>query len=359
MHIAVIRHSIRNRGGDKLILNYCTYLVQIGHTVEYWTNEIKTHFQIDQRICIRQIPIPGILGTLLFTLVYRFKTDIVLVDLVLMACAAHVRNRERALYLAQDYDVSYYKSRLLKNFTDCCYHLCFQRFKIPTISVAEGLSTTLQRYKPAQLTTIPNGVDLTVFFKNTSSPFGTHRKRKHVILLFARHDHRKGLDIGIKCIEELSKIRQHNDWEVWTIGEEVTGFTNTNILLKNFGFITTDIGLRDILSAADIYLIPSRGEGLSLLLLQALACECCVVTTTASSIIEHEQNGLVSPIEDYELLAKNLNCAMDDHELQNRLKKDAQLLAQKFSLEKSCEKFEQTLISVITNKGKDEFLCKS
>ena len=50
MKIAVVRHSIRNRGGDKVVLDYCGYLVSQGHEVDFWTNEINTQFQIDWRI---------------------------------------------------------------------------------------------------------------------------------------------------------------------------------------------------------------------------------------------------------------------------------------------------------------------
>jgi glycosyltransferase involved in cell wall biosynthesis len=104
--------------------------------------------------------------------------------------------------------------------------------------------------------------------------------------------------------------------------------------------------LRNILNASDIYLMPSRSEGLSLLLLQALACQCIVVATTASYIIQDEINGLVSPIEDWQVLAHNLNRVMNEPDLRDRLKQNARPLAEQFSFEKCFQSLEETLKSI-------------
>ena len=72
-------------GGDRLVLADCAYLVQQGHEVVYWTNEVNTYFFIDQRIQLKRIPLPGIVGTVLFTIFTKFRADLVLVDLVVMS----------------------------------------------------------------------------------------------------------------------------------------------------------------------------------------------------------------------------------------------------------------------------------
>ena len=114
MKIIVIRHSIRNRGGDRLILDYLSYLTQKGHEIVYWTNEINTHFTIDPKIQIQKIPVPGILGTILLALFSKLKTDMLMVDLVVMAFFASLFKKNKILYLAQDDDVSYHKLFVIK-----------------------------------------------------------------------------------------------------------------------------------------------------------------------------------------------------------------------------------------------------
>lgn len=338
MRVTIIRHSIRNRGGDKLTLDYANYLIKKGYSIAYWTNEVNTHLYIDPKIIIKKIPIPGILGTIIFAFFSKFKSDVVIVDLILVACLAYFRNGKKVFYVAADYDVKYYKSNILIKFTEFCYRLAFKKFNIRAIAVSKGLFHILQKYQPKNLTIISNGVDLHIYYKDTSSSYNNQKTHPYVILLFAREDYRKGLDIGEKAIEEMSKIRNTQDWEVWTIGSAKINLSN-NIKVKSFGFINTDENLKDILSVADIYIVPSRSEGLSFLLLQALACECAIVSTTAAHIIDHEINGLISPVEDWKSLANNLNTILENDALRVKLQKNARSLSEKYSLENSCKKF--------------------
>ena len=341
MNIHIVRHSIRNRGGDKLVLDYCAYLVQKGHQVVYWTNEVNTSFPIDPLIQIRMIPFKGVLGTILFTAFSRVNSDVVLVDLVMMALFVSFRNRKSTVYLAQDYDVSYHRSGIIKGLVEFAYRSVLDRMQIRTISVSEGLSQKLQKYDPKKLSTIPNGVDLNRFHRDSRTPYTAKREKPFVILLFARGDHRKGLDIGIKSLVYLLEIPATPGWELWTIGTEHVEIPGVPV--KDFGFLDSDEKLRDILSAVDIYLVPSRSEGLSLLLLQALACACAVVSTEASSIIQNNINGLISPIEDAGALARNLHQVMADDALRSKLNKNARILAEQFSFQHSCQQFEATL----------------
>lgn len=348
MHITIIRHSIRNRGGDRLVLDYLSFLMEKGHEVIYWTNEVSTTFPIHPKINIRRIPYPGILGTMFFTFIKKFNTDLVLVDLVIMASLTACRNRAKLICLAQGYDVGYYKSRLLRGLTHFCYRLAFKKLRIPVIAVSEQLATQLKRYELSKIWIIPNGVDLNLYYPDKNSTYIQCKKKPFTIVLFVRNDFAKGLDIGKKALEELWRLRQTQDWEVWTIGDESIEFNG--ILVRNLGFISSDEELKNVLSAADIYLIPSRSEGLSLLLLQALACQCAIVTTAASSIIEHEMNGLVSPIEDWKGLAQNLNRVMENAALRERLQKKGRELAEQYDLKKSCQKFEEALLNFSKDK---------
>ena len=349
MRISVVRHSIRNRGGDRLVLDYLAYLVKQRHDITYWTNEVNTHFAIDPKIEIRKIPFPGILGTILFTLLTGFKTEVILVDLVVMAGFASLRNKKKILYLAQDYDISYHKSTFIKTFVGFCYRFALHTMGVRTISVSQGLTDKLKQYDPKHLSTIPNGVNLNFFFRDQNSKFSTKKDKFFSILLFAREDYRKGLDIAKKSLEHLRQLRPGTDWEVWTIGSEKIELPG--ITIKNWGLLKSDEDMKAILSAADIYLVPSRSEGLSLLLLQAIACECAIVTTAASTIIQNECTGLVSPIEDWKSLADHLNRVLSDTDLRKKLMHNSRILAQEYSLDKSCRKFEEELLLFVPHRN--------
>ncbi|MBF0532470.1 MAG: glycosyltransferase family 4 protein [Candidatus Omnitrophica bacterium] len=339
MYLTLIRHSIRNRGGDRLILDYCRHLLSQGYRIEYWTNEINTYFPFSDGIQIKKIPFPGILGTMMFTLSTRFKSDFVIVDLVLMACLASIRNRGRVIYIAQDYDVTYYRPAVLRQLTEDCYRRALKKWSIPTISVSEGLTQVLSQYEPSHLITVPNGVDLHIFSRNKNSDYRRYKTKPVTVLVFSRDDYRKGLDVAEKAVAELAQMQPQNDWEIWTIGPAKMKVP-ASVAIKEFGFIKSDEELRDLLSAVDIFLIPSRSEGLSLLLLQALACGCAIVTTSASTIIQDGLNGLVSPIEDPGSLAKNLNRVIDDPQLRENLQHKARELSLRYDQSQSFKKIE-------------------
>ncbi len=349
MKITIIRHSIRNRGGDRLVLEYLNYLIQKGHSITYWTNEVNTHFPINSNICIKKIPLPGVPGTILFMLLNKFHSDVLIVDLVVMAYFASFRNKNKILYLAQDYDVFYHRSSYLKNFTEFAYHQVLHRLTIATIAVSQGLTDQLKKYSPVNLTTIPNGIN-TEFFKRPTILGHLPPNKTKSIIYFARDDHRKGLDIAIESFKKLKALHKLNDWEIRVIG--TARFEEEGLPIKKLGFLKTDAELREALNTADIYLVSSRSEGLSLLLLQALACGCAVVSTSASTILSHGVNGLVSPIEDSDALAENLNQVLYDTEMMLQLSQNGRLLSEQFSWEKSCSAFKQFIENnVITIKS--------
>ena len=93
MQVTIIRHSIRNRGGDKLTLDYANYLAKKGHSILYWTNEVNTHYYIDPNIIIKKIPIPGIIGTIIFALISKFNTVVFIFDLILFHFIAYLCNQ--------------------------------------------------------------------------------------------------------------------------------------------------------------------------------------------------------------------------------------------------------------------------
>lgn len=348
MNIAIIRHSIYNRGSDRIIFDYVDYLIRHGHTVTYYTNEINTDLIYNPAIAFSQIPYKGKAGTLQFILFHSFPEEILIIDLVVSACLAWIKNKRKLIYFAQDFDVVYYQSRVMQYFIAFCYWLGLSRLKLPVISVSHELSQKVSRFHPERIITVLNGVDLNFFFENKNSKYYKQKDKSQIILYFARNEHRKGVDIATSAINQLLKSTPNLNAEVWIIGE----FFNpiNGIKTVNLGFLK-GADLRDALSAADIYLLSSRSEGLSTLLLQAMACSCAVVATAAANILTDGRDGLISPIEDPQSLAANLNRALTDMSLQNKLKQNARSLAEQYSLEKSCREFESALLE-LTNASR-------
>jgi glycosyltransferase involved in cell wall biosynthesis len=225
------------------------------------------------------------------------------------------------------------------------YRISFGLMKVRVISVFEYLARQLSVYTQGCIKVVPNGINFTKFYHEEKSRFLSERKTQAVIVLYARSDYRKGLDIGIKAIEELKRIRGGKDWELWTIGDNTLDIHLGGVRINKKGFLNDD-DLRAVLSAADIYLSPSRHEGFGLMQLEAMACGCVMVTTKAFPLAEDDVNSLVSQVEDWQSLARNLDRVLGDKELRERLKQNGFKLVKDYSIDKSCAQFEKTLLDL-------------
>lgn len=82
----------------------------------------------------------------------------------------------------------------------------------------------------------------------------------------------------------------------------------------------------ELYARADIFVLPSFLEGQSLALLQAMASQVCCITSSCCAqidIIKHLNNGLLFPPGDEIALADQIQLAVNNPELRNRLGKDA------------------------------------
>jgi glycosyltransferase involved in cell wall biosynthesis len=78
----------------------------------------------------------------------------------------------------------------------------------------------------------------------------------------------------------------------------------------------------EIVRAADVFVLPSRQEGLPLALLEAMACGVPVVATPVngiSEVVKHDVNGLLVPVDDPERLAQALLAVFRDPVAAGRL----------------------------------------
>ena len=348
MNIAIVRHTIKNRGSDNAFFNYADHLIKRGHAVHYYTNERATDLVYNPAIKFERIPTKGAIGTILFVTLKKFPEDIVAIDLIPLACLAALRNKSKLIYLARGYDVSYFASGLMRQAMRFLYRLALHTVKIPAISVSDALTATLEQFSPALVLTAPNGVDIHFFQKQPEQ--NTFRKNagEKIILFHYRDEYVKGSDTGLKSFQRLSELKK-DGWALWVIGEELPA--QSGVKTVNHGFLNHE-KLRDILSAADVFILPSRSEGLSPLLLQALACGCAVVATAASNIIKTEEDGLIAPIEDFETLALQMKRLLEDDGLRSKLQNNARRLAEEYSLEKSCRRFEEALLTIQKDRTK-------
>ncbi|SNR70608.1 N-acetyl-alpha-D-glucosaminyl L-malate synthase BshA [Hymenobacter mucosus] len=114
-------------------------------------------------------------------------------------------------------------------------------------------------------------------------------------------------------------------------------------ICRDLGLLSNDVrflgkleAVEEVLSIADLFLMPSEKESFGLAALEAMACEVPVISTNAGGIPElneHGTTGMVSNIGDVEDMVKNSLFVLDDENLP-RFKESARAHAETFAVEK-------------------------
>ncbi|MCX8043088.1 MAG: glycosyltransferase family 4 protein [Desulfobacterota bacterium] len=177
---------------------------------------------------------------------------------------------------------------------------------------------------PKRIELIPNGVDCTLF---TPAP---EQRHPGCITFIGRLDKMKGVDV---LLEAFSLLRQQGVRAILRIigdGPEMSRLIAHAQALR----ISNDVffyGLQDdipgLLRETAIFVLPSFSEGLSNVVLEAMACGLPVVATRVGGIpdiiVDHDNGLLVEP-NNPDQLKSAIQCLIEDRALADRLGKAAQ-----------------------------------
>jgi glycosyltransferase involved in cell wall biosynthesis len=158
--------------------------------------------------------------------------------------------------------------------------------------------------------------------------------------------HRKGLDVLLDAWERVSGERPESELELLLVGTGYDADQIRDVLaakkLTNVRWVNEHVvDQREIcryLSAADVYVFPSRGEGFPVAPMEAMACGLPVVGSDASGMPDllggEEGGGVIVPRGDAGALAAELGRLLDDPDLALRLGEEARRRAERsFSLD--------------------------
>lgn len=160
----------------------------------------------------------------------------------------------------------------------------------------------------------------------------------------------KGFDILVKSIQSLmDSNRLKNDIIVLVIGisENSEDSNSLRQLIAEAGLNRKimSLGIRndinDILNISDIYLQPSRTEGLSLSIMEALNYSLPVIGTRVGGIPEivHEgENGYLFEKENIEELADRIEILVNNREVREMMGRKSKVISSRFTLADGVEK---------------------
>ena len=139
-----------------------------------------------------------------------------------------------------------------------------------------------------------------------------------VILTVARLSRQKGHDVLLEAIPDVAARHPDAVW-VWAGDGEDRASLRERIERAGLGSRVRVLGHRDdareLLLAADLFVLPSRAEGMPLALLEAMAAATPVIATSIGpmrELIEDGVNGLLVPVEDPVALALAMDRALTD-----------------------------------------------
>jgi glycosyltransferase involved in cell wall biosynthesis len=157
-----------------------------------------------------------------------------------------------------------------------------------------------------------------------------HSDGKLKVIAVGRLVDLKGYDVLVKAIGEIvDQGFNHINVRIAGEGEERARLEELIRKLKLQGFVEL-LGLRhDILQLmkfSDIFVMSSRFEGLSIAMIEAMACGLPIIASDAPGLREHvenEQNGLLFPSMDHKALAERILKLANNKSLRTSLSLEA------------------------------------
>lgn len=158
-----------------------------------------------------------------------------------------------------------------------------------------------------------------------------------VLLVLARLEDVKGIDVALKALVSCPKAY------LWIAGEGALD-SNLRSLSESFGVAARVrfLGWRDdreaLLGGADVCLVPSRHEPFGNVVVNAWVARTPVIAASSqgpSFLIQHEENGLLVPVDDPAAMVQAINTLEANPDLARRLVDGGQARAEQIFSEDS------------------------
>lgn len=170
---------------------------------------------------------------------------------------------------------------------------------------------------------IPNGLEMDEFDLKTD--YGLHDPIR--LISVGRLHHQKGLDVLLQAFSDIIANRPKRRWRLLLLGDgplqhelkEMARRLGIDREVEFGGFVNN---VSSYLNTADVFLLPSRSEGLSNALLEAMAYGLpCIATSVGGNVdlIRHSDTGILVPPDDSTALADAIISLTEEEPLRRRL----------------------------------------
>ncbi len=226
------------------------------------------------------------------------------------------------------------------------------------IAVSREIQDELLRhgFAPEKIYRIPNGVDIQEF--RGTSPLPRSLKRRFILL--GRRDPQKGIDTALQALKILADKGLADRLELKLYGRDYAEWDYRQMArdLKVDQYVTFlpfENNVVEVYQKAYCLILPSVGEGLSNVLLEAMAMEMPVIGSQVSGtadVLEHQKNGLLIPPGAPAALAEAMEWVMAHPRLAADLGRRARLTVQEhYSLDAVARQYAELYDHLTKKKG--------
>jgi len=178
-------------------------------------------------------------------------------------------------------------------------------------------------FAASKIVEIPNGIEVDAFKSKTDYGAGSGGT-----LTFAGRLHpQKGVDVLLKALHKARLVRPDIDWRLQVLGDgklrnQLEALARRLEVAEITEFCGQVDNVRAYLACTDIFILPSRAEGISNALLEAMACGLpCIATHIDGNrhVLTDGYNGLLVTPEDVDDLTQALIRLGQDETLRRQL----------------------------------------
>lgn len=197
---------------------------------------------------------------------------------------------------------------------------------------------------PEKIVQLPNGVEVNEGMRRSS--YALHEPAR--IIYVGRLHKNKGLDTLLHAFQQLRRQHADRNIDLQLVGdgplrEKLVELAAQLEISPWVEFEGESDRVRAELQKADIFVLPSRAEGLSNALLEAMSCGLPVVVSDIPGnrdVIEDSENGLRFTVDDAGALAEKLSVLLEQQQLRRRLGLAAfRTVDREYSLDRVAERY--------------------
>jgi len=236
-----------------------------------------------------------------WTVAAETRAEITIKRSVFLACALHSPAREDAMA---------YVERLRKEFFDAVHH-CFA-YRLGQHGLDYRMSDDGEPSgTDMSIRVIPNFVDTNLYQRTRCTQLERQIRGngEHILMHVSNFRPVKRVQ---DCIHILSEVRKSINATLLLVGDgpersEAERLVRDLGLVDHVKFLGKQSALPEILSVADIFLLPSQQESFGLSALEAMSCSVPVVATNIGGIPEvvaHGDTGYIAELGDVQRMAK-------------------------------------------------------